>query len=399
MLDMFTTVENSLKVSLIVPVYNMESYIQQCLDSLIAQTYQDFELIIVDDGSTDQSGEICERYQSKFQNVNIIHKKNEGLIIARIEGLRKAKCKYITFVDADDWIDADFLELLVTKIEENQADMVAMGYVKEEKTRTEKVLNFCDSGIYERKDLVDQIFPRMLYFKGFFEFGILPYIWNKIYKKDMLLNCYKRINTNINIGEDVAVVYPYLLQTNKIVICEEAKYHYRRHNQSMTAEKKQDFYANAANLYLYLYNEFQKTAFFECMLKQLDQYLRMVVWNRSPECFIEANKNIFPFGKVPKGANIILYAAGDVGKRYYNQIQRTGYCHLTAWVDAKYDSEKLKGLGVESIDVITKRQYDYLVIAIESVDIANQIREMLVEMGVDDSKIIQNEEVANGMHR
>lgn len=77
MLDMFTTVENSLKVSLIVPVYNMESYIQQCLDSLIAQTYQDFELIIVDDGSTDQSGEICERYQSKFQNVNIIHKKTK----------------------------------------------------------------------------------------------------------------------------------------------------------------------------------------------------------------------------------------------------------------------------------------------------------------------------------
>ena len=137
--------EEVVRVSVIVPIYNMESYIQQCLDSLIAQTYQDFELIIVDDGSTDQSGEICERYQSKFQNVNIIHKKNEGLIIARIEGLRKAKGKYIAFVDADDWIDADFLELLVTKIEENQADMVAMGYVKEEKTRTEKVLNFFDS--------------------------------------------------------------------------------------------------------------------------------------------------------------------------------------------------------------------------------------------------------------
>lgn len=388
-----------MELSVIVPIYNMESYIEQCLGSLAKQTYQDFELIIVNDGSTDHSEEICERYRSAFKQIHIIHKKNGGLISARIEGLCEAQGKYIAFVDADDWVDEDFLELLITNIEENQADMVVMGYIKEEKTRNEKVLNFCNSGIYEKEDLVNQIFPRMLYFKGFFEFGISPYLWNKIYKKDILINCYKRINININIGEDVAVVYPYLLQTNKIVICEEAKYHYRRHNQSMTAEKKQDFYANAANLYLYLYNEFQKTAFFDCMLKQLDQYLRMVVWNRSPECFIEANKNIFPFGKVPKGANIILYAAGDVGKRYYNQIQRTGYCHLTAWVDAKYDSEKLKGLGVENIDVIMERQYDYVVIAIESLDIANQIREMLVEMGVDDSKIIQNEEVVNGVYR
>ncbi len=388
-----------MKVSVIVPIYNMESYIQQCLDSLIAQTYQDFELIIVNDGSTDRSGEICEKYRSKFKNIEIIHKKNGGLISARIEGLHRAGGKYIAFVDADDWVDADFLEFLVSNMDSNQADIVVTGHIKEEKTRYERVINLCSSGVYEREDLVNKIFPEMLYFKGFFEFGILPQLWNKIYKKDILLKCYKNINTDIYVGEDIAVVYPYLLQADKLVIRDAAKYHYRRHNRSMTAAKKKDFYVNAANLYVYLYYEFQKTEFYECMLKQLDQFLRVMVWNRSPECFIEADKNIFPFGKVPKGANIILYAAGDVGKRYYNQIQRTGYCHLTAWVDAKYDSEKLKGLGVESIDVITKRQYDYLVIAIESVDIANQIREMLVEMGVDDSKIIQNEETANGMHR
>lgn len=105
--------------------------------------------------------------------------------------MRKAKGKYITFVDADDWIDADFLELLVTKIEENQADMVAMGYVKEEKTRTEKVLNFCDSGIYERKDLVDQIFPRMLYFKGFLSLGFYHTYGIKFTKKICCLTVIK----------------------------------------------------------------------------------------------------------------------------------------------------------------------------------------------------------------
>ncbi len=396
---MFSTDEMNIKVSVIIPIYNMEAYIEQCLDSLEKQTYHDFELIIVNDGSTDQSGEICEAYRTKFKDIKIIYKKNEGIVSARIAGIQEAVGEYIAFVDADDWVDADFLEFLVSGIETNQADIVVTGYIKEEKTRYEKIVDPCSSGKYERTELERQIFPRMLFFKGFFQFGISPYLWNKIFKKNILLNCYKGIDLSINVGDDVAVVYPYLLHAHKVVICEEAKYHYRRHNQSMTADKKQDFYANAAKLYLYLYNEFQKTAFFECMLRQLDQYLRMMVWNRSPECFIEANKNIFPFGKIPKGANIILYAAGDVGKRYYNQIQRTKYCHLVAWVDAKFDSEKLKGFGVESINVITKRQYDYLVIAIESMDLANQIRETLVAMGVDNSKIIQNEEAANGMVR
>lgn len=390
MSDTHDIVDSNIKLSVVVPVYNMQMYIEQCLNSLIAQTYPNFELIIIDDGSTDHSGQICERYRSKFRNIEIVHKENEGLISARIEGLHRATGQYIAFVDADDWVDKDFLEFLITNIESNQADMVVTGYIKEEKTRNEKVVNYFESGIYNREDMEKQIFPQMLCFKSFFEFGISPYLWNKIYKKEILQKCYQGINTNINIGEDVAVVYPYLLQANKLIICNEAKYHYRRHNQSMTADKKQDFYANAANLYLYLYNEFQKTAFRECMLKQLDQYLRMVIWNRSPECFIEANKNIFPFGKVPKGANIILYAAGDVGKRYYHQIKRTNFCHVSAWVDARYNLEAFQALGIESIDVILERQFDYLVIAIESLDIANQVREMLVKRGVDDSKIISN---------
>ena len=124
------------------------------------------------------------------------------------------------------------------------------------------------------------------------------------------------------------------------------------------------------------------------MLEQLDQYLRHMVWNKSPKHFIEADKNIFPFGKVPKGANIVLYAAGDVGRRYYNQLKRTEYCNVVAWVDAKYDSDELKVLGVESIDVMTERQFDFIVIAIEKTDIVDQVREMLVKKGIEDSKII-----------
>lgn len=381
-----------MKLSVIVPVYNTENYIEQCLDSLMNQTYKDFELIIIDDGSEDRSGEICDKYALKYKNINVTHKENEGLIAARIEGINKAVGQYIAFVDSDDWVDEDFIEFLITNMESKQADIVVTGIIREEKTKSETVINKISSGTYERQDLEKQIFPKMLYFQGFYEFGILPYMCVKIFKKEILINCYKGIDTDIYWGEDVIIVYPYLLQANKAVICEETKYHYRRHSQSMTAERKKDFYANTARLYLYLYKVFQKTEFSECMLEQLDQYLRLMVWNKSPKHFIEADRNIFPFGKVTKGANIVLYAAGDVGRRYYNHIKRTKYCNIVAWIDSKYDSAELRALGIESVDVITERKFDYLVIAIENSDIANQVRDMLVKMGVEVSKIIQNEE-------
>ena len=378
-----------MKLSVIVPVYNTESYIEQCLDSLMNQTYKDFELIIIDDGSEDRSGEICDKYALKYKNIIVIHKENEGLIAARIEGLNKAAGQYIAFVDSDDWVDEDFIEFLITNMDSNQADIVTTGCIREEENKSEKEIDNIRSGIYERADLEKQIFPQMLYFhRGFYEHGILPYMCVKLFKKEMLMDCYRDIDSKVYYGEDVIAVYPYMLKANKAVVCNEAKYHYRRHGGQITAEKKQDFYFNTARLYLYLYNTFQKTDFAECMIEQLDQYLRHMVWNKSPKHFIEADKNIFPFGKVPKDANIVLYAAGDVGRRYYYQLKRTEYCNVVAWVDAKYNLDELKALGVESIDVITQRQFDYIVIAIERPDIVARVRESLVKRGIENSKII-----------
>lgn len=377
-----------IKVSVIVPVYNAENYIDQCLLSLAGQTYKEFELILVDDGSTDQSGKICDKYTCMFQNITVIHKKNEGSNAARTEGLYKAVGQYISFIDADDWVDKDFLDLLVASMESCQADIVAAGCVKEKENVCEREKNHFKDGIYERDNIIKNIIPKMLHFRGFYEFGILPYLCNKLFKRDLLLKCFNDIDTGIYDGEDVAIVYPYILQTNKMVISNDEKYHYRIHNSSVTSGKRQDYYANVAKLYLYLYDKFTKSEFTECMLKQLDQYMRRMIWNGNPENFIEADQNVFPFDKVPQGASIVLYAAGNMGRRYYLQIKKTGYCKLSAWVDRRWKMDELRALGVESPDVIKEKEFNYIVIAVDNVEISKEIRNSLIQNGIENAKII-----------
>ena len=117
-------------VSIIVPVYNIQDYLPACIESIISQTYKNFEAILVDDGSIDRCGEICEEYAEKDARIKVIHKKNGGLTSARNAGLAKASGKWIMHVDGDDWIEPDMLELLVTYAEQTGADLVFGDFVK-----------------------------------------------------------------------------------------------------------------------------------------------------------------------------------------------------------------------------------------------------------------------------
>ena len=112
------------KLSVIVPVYNTEKYLRECIDSILAQTFTDFELILVDDGSTDGSGIICDEYADKDPRVQVIHQQNGGATVARRSGVRIARGEYVTFVDSDDWIDSDFYAPMIEKIKETGADVL-----------------------------------------------------------------------------------------------------------------------------------------------------------------------------------------------------------------------------------------------------------------------------------
>lgn len=161
-------------VSVIVPVYNVEQYIARCIDSLLQQRYQKYELILIDDGSTDCSGVICDQYQKKDQRIRVFHKENGGLSDARNKGLEIANGELITFVDSDDWVSPFFLEELVTAIMETGSDICEC-----EKIRTSEDINNCTQIMGDRTSYCAEEAMRLLIQDQEFH----QHVWNKIYRR------------------------------------------------------------------------------------------------------------------------------------------------------------------------------------------------------------------------
>lgn len=371
-----------LEITVILPVYNGEKYLNECIESVLKQAYTDFEFIIIDDGSYDGTAQICDSYAASDKRIRVIHKKNAGLISTRMSAIREASGIYIAFIDADDWWDAEFLQTLHKEITDGDFDLVAGGCIQEYEDRKVYKLNNIPCGEYVGSESMKLIYAQMLHFDGFFKFGILPYMWNKLFKKELLANAYERIDVRITDGEDVAVVMPYIAIAQSISIIDVCQYHYRMHSEQMTANKGIDFYENVSHLYLNLKERMRDKSCYEAFLPQLDQYMRYMVWMGNPKSFPKSRKHLFPYGKVPGNCKIILYAAGNVGGEYYEQLKETHYCEITAWVDKNRKFYEKQKEVIESPDVIFEREYDYIVIAIENSIVHREVKNWLTDNGI-----------------
>lgn len=375
------------EISVIVPVYNAEKYLKKCINSILGQTFQDYELILIDDGSTDKSSKICDEFSRNDERIKVIHKENEGLVYARNEGINISRGQYIAFVDADDWIEIGYLSTMIKKINKSGADIIATGCLKETENEIEKKKNNIPSGIYEGDDL-KFLYKKMLYFEGFYEFGILQYMWNKLFRRKILVENGMNIDPEIYDGEDVARLYPCILAAKKIQLTDDCLYHYIIHKDSMTGTRKIDFYKNISKLYLYLNQEFQKSLLYNELLVQLNQYFKRMAWLGMPTGITGENRYLFPFGRIPKGANIILYAAGMVGRSYYRQINETKYCNIVAWIDKNCQIENKEMLNIKFPEELNKCDFDYVVIAVKQKKIVNEIINLLKDLNVKQEKII-----------
>lgn len=375
-------------MSVIIPIYNAEKFLGKCLDSVLNQTYEKYEVILVDDGSDDMSGVMCDRYADKNSRIRVIHKKNEGLICARISGIEMARGDWIAFVDADDWVEDIFLECLANVMESEGVDIVISGCIYEESENRIFEKNNIASGLYEKNNLVKDIYAKMLYYKDFFQFGILPYMWNKLFRKDLIKKCYENIDVEIYDGEDVTVVYPYLLLAERVMVISECLYHYRIHKESITANKGDGYYENVSKLYIYLNTTFKKSIYYNILLPQLNQYMRMMIWQSDPDSFIKSQQIFFPFCSVPCGSNIILYGAGRFGQTYFHQLQKTGYCKIIAWVDKNCYNIRGVECIIESPEVIAIKEFDYIVIAVFDKKIQEEICMDLSKYGLSREKMI-----------
>lgn len=209
-------------ISVVIPVYNVEQYIHQCIDSVIEQTYKNIEIIIVDDGSEDRSGKICDEYAKKDERIKVIHQNNRGLSGARTAGQEIAQGKYITFIDSDDWIDIDMLEILYKAINKYNGDISCIGFFA-----------FYEDGIFEKITKVREvkILNNVEALECYlFDEYITPCVWGKLWKRKL----WKEIRCpEGKLFEDQYTTYKLLDMADKIILIPRAKYYYRKRANSI----------------------------------------------------------------------------------------------------------------------------------------------------------------------
>lgn len=224
------------KVSIIVPVYNVEKYLRKCLDSLINQTLKDIEIICINDGSTDKSLEILEEYKNRDSRIILLNQENSGQSVARNRGIEIAKGEYLGFVDPDDWIDLDYYEKLYYSANTNDTDIAVGGIIRVTGIKKKKFLNF------EKETITDNTNLK-------FELCDVPeksYVWNKIYKTEKL----KEIGLEFEKGifyEDCIFTPQALFYLGKIVTVPNIYYYYLRRGNSTVKQRSEK--ANADNVY------------------------------------------------------------------------------------------------------------------------------------------------------
>lgn len=221
------------RISIIVPVYNVEKYVETCIDSIKSQSFKEFEAIIVDDGSKDSSIAVCEKLISGDSRFKILHKENGGLMSAWKYGLQCATGEYVGFVDSDDWIDPDMFYVLSKSIQEHDADIVISGYVTEDnklRNRWTRDRQYIYEGESIKSDFLKD------YCCSYFHSVSNPSIcrWDKLYKRDILLQNIDYFNEKVSLAEDFNTNVPVILDARKIVLLPNfTPYHYRFNPKSI----------------------------------------------------------------------------------------------------------------------------------------------------------------------
>ena len=244
-------------ISIIIPVYKVEKYLEKCIESVLKQTYTNLQIILVDDGSPDNCGKICDEYAKKDSRIEVIHKANGGLSDARNVGISKAKGRYIGFVDSDDYIKEDMYEILLNLIKKYDAD-VSICNLYDVIDGNEYIRNK-ENGIreYSRLDILKEVL---------LDKNIQSYAWNKLYKKELFDEVKYPIGKKY---EDIGTTFYIFEKCNKIVVTSEPEYYYLKRSDSLvnnvTESTVFDYMELILQRYLYIYDNIKE-------LKQYNDY-------------------------------------------------------------------------------------------------------------------------------
>lgn len=390
---MMTVKDSKSKISIIIPVYNAEDFLTKCIYSVKNQTYENLQIIIIDDGSKDQSLDICRRFALNDHRIEVYHTENRGSVAARKYGLEIAKGDYIGFVDADDYVEPDMFSELLNILLERNADLVHAGYIEEIDGEKNRVCNF-DEKVVNLNNIDNKIaFLKDYIFCETDRGGISYSLWSKLYKSEFIKKCFSYLPDGQQYGEDVICLCRCILESHSIVLTKKARYHYVVRENTLSHLEYDDFMV-------------QEMGLWNQVFKVLEEY----------KCLKKIKKDIFPFFKrrmlslvsmdeskmlyLPRyycnnikqiiGKKVVIYGAGKVGKDYLTQIAKYEQCEIVCWVDKNYEKEHFEYRKVIGVEELIKKEYDIILIAVARKEIAEEIRYSLLGSGIPENKILWN---------
>ncbi len=378
-------------ISIIVPVYNIKNYIEECIESLIHQTYEKVEIVLVDDGSTDGSSLICDNYAKKDRRIKVIHKENGGLVSARKTGLQYAHGEYVLNIDGDDWLELNAIEILVRNLHETAVDYIQFSYVREEKNS--KVVHV---PIFEKR--LDKV-QRINIFKAWLSEAdiISSCIVNKLIKKGIFQKSYETVPNFMSRGEDFANFVYMITYSERIISIDEPLYHYRIRNDSLSHNSNPTIDSRYDMLTDYIVNQ----AYNLGLVSSDDIY----IWalkrkNRLMSSELRRFGVDIPVYKLPRVSEllkkkVIIYGAGKVGQDYYAQLCKYKEIEIVGWVDRNYKSVYIDYYELKPVEQVLKEDFNIIIIAILDEKTRNRIEvDLQRNFGVVKKRILNTEPIS-----
>lgn len=380
-----------MKLSVVVPVYNTKACLKNCLQSIMEQTWRDMEIIIVDDGSTDGSSEICQMFAQKDDRVIYIKQNNKGSFNARRTGVERASGEFLMFVDSDDWIEKEMAEFLILRIK--GADMVTSGVYYE--ARPGVVTLYLDQ--YEEGEYQDEgrqfLLKSMLYDIDTDTMQRLtPWIWNKLYRTKLAKQVYEQLETNNAFADDGVFLYSYLIYCGAVKVFHQCFYHYQYRENSIFHGKNSHMLTDINKAYLALLPCFEKHMLKEHLIQQLQRWITITT-----VMAINGGMGFSQQIQIPefmldtdglKGKRVVLYGAGKVGKDYYRQLKKMGY-NVVLWVDSNETEDE----NVKRPQEILHTEHDIILIAVSRPEYVESIQKSLRDLGVSEEKTLWKQPV------
>jgi len=386
--------KNEIVISIIVPVYNVEKFLPSCIESIVSQTYSNFELIIVNDGSKDSSGQICNLFAKNDARIKVVHQENKGLVNARKSGLQIASGKYVLYIDGDDYVESNFCELLIKETYNFNADIVIGGYIRNYRGRMITVKNILPAGRYEN-DEIEKIWEKMIFTGDFFSHGISTYSWGKLFRRDILIPIQMSIPSNITIGEDAACVYPFISKTSKLVITSASNYHYVQHQSSMlkSFSNVKSEIEKLSSLFSFMLDFFKGHKYFEKFYLQLKPYFLSQLMIRSGGLLKNNNgENLLIGNIVNLNEKIAIYNSGTFGQKIFRRLNEEKFENVI-WIDEDADLCNQDQLPVHDPKILNSLDFDKIFIASLNPFYINKVQNELLLLGYTNDKIFKFQKI------